>query len=151
MAKKTTTNIVEVWSWLVNVMEEGSLNAVEQATLFHIIAKINRNLWKPAKINTKIIAAAINKDHRTVKTAIQKIINLKILTETEGEYYLGDQFKNNTVHAGNDEPRFNFKREGNVTADSDADSNTDNRSGNSESAGNVKNAGASSRRRQIFN
>ena len=151
MAKKTATNIVEVWSWLVNVMEEGSLNAVEQATLFHVIAKLNRNLWKPAKINTKIIAAAINKDPRTVKTAIQKIVNLKILRETEGEYYLGEQFKNHTIPTDSDEPRFSFKRGGNVTADSDANHDTDNGRGTAEGVGTVKGVGTAGRRRKIFN
>lgn len=108
MAKKTATNIVEVWNWLINVMESGELTATEQAALVHVIARINRNMWTPTKINPKLIAAAIDKDARTVKTALSKIVNLNILTMKDGVYYLGN-VRNNKIPANDDGGKLHFR------------------------------------------
>lgn len=108
MSRKTATNIVEVWNWLINVLESGELTATEQAALVHVIAKINRNMWTPTKINPKLIAAAIDKDARTVKTALSKIVSLNILTEEEGAYYIGS-VKHNQIPDSDTGKHFQFR------------------------------------------
>lgn len=93
MAKKANLSIVDIWNWLVNeVLETGELNANEQATLIHIVAKINRNIWRPVKINSKVIAAAIGRDNRTVQTAINKLVDLNILQQSEGGISIGAKY-----------------------------------------------------------
>lgn len=84
MAKKTPTTIVEVWNKkLVPKVESGELTAIEQLTLFYLAISLNRNFWEPAKVNAAMIAAAMNKDKRTIQKAIRHLIELKIVFETE--------------------------------------------------------------------
>ena len=84
-------NIVDCWNWFFTIANSGDLNATEQAVLVHIIGHINRNIWSDTKIDSKIIAAAISKDVRTVKAAIKKLVKLNIIVETEGGYNIGQQ------------------------------------------------------------
>lgn len=156
MAKKTATNIVEVWNWLINVLEGGELTATEQAALVHVIARINRNMWTPTKINPKLIAAAIDKDTRTVKTALSKIVSLNILTEEEGVYYLGNIKRNPIPDSGRSERNFQFKNQHDISSDV-ANRNTSDDDGtagarpNTAGDGNSEQAQPASKRRKLFN
>lgn len=153
MARKTATNIVEVWNWLINVLEDGTLSATEQAVLVHVIAKLNRNLWEPTKINAKLIAAAVDKDPRTIKAALAKFVDLKILNINEEAYYFGEQFKHNPIPSA-DTGRFRFRAgtgKGNAGKTEGAVDATDSAGGRTESAGVVEDAEHSGSRRKLFN
>lgn len=107
MTKRTPTNIVEVWNWLINVLESDTLTATEQAILVHVIAKFNRTLWTPTALNKKMLAAAVNKDTRTITAALAKFVDNEILTETEGVYYLAN-VEHNTIPARSATAKFQF-------------------------------------------
>lgn len=93
MAKTTPTTIVEVWNkTIVPALESGDLSATEQAVLVHIAIALNRNLWSPMKINAKLIAAATDKDRRTVTSAINHIAELGIITNDSGVINFGKQY-----------------------------------------------------------
>ena len=153
MARKTATNIVEVWNWLINVLEDGTLTATEQAVLVHVIAKLNRNIWEPTKVNAKLIAAAVDKDPRTVKAALAKFVDLKILSINEEAYYFGEQFKHNPIPSA-DTGRFRFRAgagKGNAGKAEGAVDGTDSGDGHTESDGTAEGAEPAGNRRKLFN
>lgn len=90
---KLKISIVDVWNWLANeILESGELNANDQAVLFQVIAKINRNLWRPVKITPRIVAAAISRDTRTVKNSLEKLEKLGILKSSEAGEEIGGKY-----------------------------------------------------------
>lgn len=90
MAKKNSISIVTVWSWLINLFDTNILTSSEQLVLIHLIKFINRNFWKPIKIEPQIIAKSTNKDNRTVKKALTSLINKNFVTFDEKEgYFIG--------------------------------------------------------------
>lgn len=90
MAKKNSLSIVTAWNWFVNVTDTNILTSSEQLILIHLIKFINRNFWKPIKIEPQILAKSTNKDNRTVKKALSMLINKNFITKNEkGEYFIG--------------------------------------------------------------
>lgn len=90
MAKKNSLSIVTAWSWFVNTTDTNILTSSEQLILIHLIKFINKNFWKPIKIEPQILAKSTNKDNRTVKKALTMLINKKFITKNEkGEYFIG--------------------------------------------------------------
>lgn len=90
MAKKNTLSIVTAWNWFINITDTNILSSSEQLVLIHLIKFINRNFWKPIKIEPQILAKSTNKDNRTVKKALSTLINRGFITLTEeGGYFIG--------------------------------------------------------------
>ena len=87
--KLSKINLVMAWQWLERELDERDLTATQQLTLFHLLIKLNRNFWKPARVSMNKLAVACNKDKRTVKKAIAELIELGLVVEIEGGYYLG--------------------------------------------------------------
>lgn len=84
MSKKQLS-IVDVWTWFTNTLDSQNLTSSEQLTMLHLIKHINRNFWQPIKISTNALARSINKDARTVKTALSSLFK-KNLIYSENDY-----------------------------------------------------------------
>ena len=150
-------NIVDIWNKFFQLANSGTLSANEQITLVHIIGHINRNMWKETKIEKKIIAAAISKDVRTVKTAIKKLVNLGIITETEGGFNIGGQpkpkqsRKRAAISKSARDDKTNYDEEQHSESDEEQQPATGiDRGRNSTSRDNVRIPATSTRRRRIF-
>lgn len=90
MAKKNSLSIVTAWNWFVSVTDTNILTSSEQLILIHLIKFINRNFWKPIKIEPQILAKSTNKDNRTVKKALTTLINKNFITKNEeGALFIG--------------------------------------------------------------
>lgn len=90
MAKKNQLSIVTAWNWFVYISDTNILTSSEQLILIHLIKFINRNFWKPIKIEPQILAKSTNKDNRTVKKALTTLINKNFITKNEkGELFIG--------------------------------------------------------------
>lgn len=121
--KSLKINLVTAWQWLEKELEERDLTANQQLTLFHLFIKINRNFWKPARVSLNKLAAACNKDKRTVKKAIDDLIELGLIIETEGGYYIGfgNVEQNNRITTQNRQRNGEIESSGNVAARGSAD------------------------------
>lgn len=86
MAKKESINIVTAWNWAIDQMTDNEISASEQLTLFWVMSRLNRNNWQPTKINIAIISALMRMDKRTVKKAMQGLIDKNIISESKGVY-----------------------------------------------------------------
>lgn len=106
---KKNLSIVDAWNWFVNVTDFNILTSSEQLILIHLIKFINKNFWKPVKLEPSILAKSTNKDHRTVKKALTMLINKGFVTKNqEGEYFIGiyKSIQPNTVQK--EDRYFNF-------------------------------------------
>lgn len=111
MAKKNQLSIVNAWNWFVNVTDTNILTSSEQLVLIHLIKFINRNFWKPIKIEPQILAKSTNKDNRTVKKALTTLINKGFITQSEGGYFIGiNQNNSATVPTQSPNQFFDFKQ-----------------------------------------
>lgn len=82
MANKKMS-IVIAWNWFVNVIDTNILTSSEQLIIVHLIKYLNRNYWKPVKIEPQILAKSTNKDNRTVKKALSTLINKGFIIQTK--------------------------------------------------------------------
>lgn len=87
--KSSRINLVTAWQWLERELDERDLTATQQLTLFHLFIKINRNFWKPARISLNKLAVACSKDKRTIKKSLEELIELGLVVESEGGYFIG--------------------------------------------------------------
>lgn len=147
-------NIVETWNDFFTIANSGALNGNEQIVLIHIIGHINRNMWRDTKIDLKIIAAAISKDVRTVKNSVKKLLNLGIITESEGGYNFGKQPQSKPRKS---KKRDSVSKQPTNTSKSNSDEETNNESEeqidgreNTTSGDNVGIVATSTRRRRVF-
>lgn len=98
MAKKNQLSIVTAWNWFIYITDTNILTSSEQLILIHLIKFINRNFWKPVKLEPQILAKSTNKDNRTVKKALSTLINKGFITESEGGYFIGINQTNSQTH-----------------------------------------------------
>ena len=86
---KSKVNIVSAFTWLSNCLDTQTLSASEQLVLLHLVKYLNRNFWKATSLSNHMLAKAIGKDDRTVKTALNKLIDKKLVVKKGGELYIG--------------------------------------------------------------
>lgn len=110
MAKKNSLSIVSAWNWLINVIDTNILTSSEQLVLLHLIKFINRNFWKPIKLDPTVLAKSTNKDNRTVKKALSTLITKGFVTQSEGGYFIGiNQTDSAELNSNSTIPVFDFK------------------------------------------
>lgn len=88
MASKKKS-IVDVWTWFTNVLDTNNLSASEQLVMLHLIKHINRNFWEPINITTNALARSVNKDARTVKTALSSLLKKSLIHQDGDNLQLG--------------------------------------------------------------
>lgn len=88
MANKKKS-IVDVWTWFTNVLDTNNLTASEQLVMLHLIKHINRNFWEPVNITTNALARSVNKDARTVKTALTSLFKKSLIQQDGDNLQLG--------------------------------------------------------------
>ena len=110
MSKKKLS-IVDAWNWFVTITDFNILTSSEQLVLIHLIKFINKNFWKPVKIEPSILAKSTNKDNRTVKKALTTLTNKGfIIRDTEGGYFIGINNPTNESDGNSDSHQyFDFK------------------------------------------
>jgi len=87
---KKKFSIVDAWNWFVNLTEMNILTSSEQLVLIHLIKFINKNFWKPVKLEPTILSKSTNKDNRTVKKALTMLINKGFVIQNQnGGYFIG--------------------------------------------------------------
>lgn len=88
MAKKSL-NIIAAFTWLSNCLDTQNLSASEQLVLLHLVKFLNRNFWKATTLSQHMLAKAIGKDDRTVKTALKKLTEKGLVIQSGGEIHIG--------------------------------------------------------------
>lgn len=86
---KTRINLYSVYKWWWDILDTSDIPSTEQLAMFHMIQLINRNFWADTKISLNKLSAAMMKDKRTVKKALENLVELGYLIEKEGEYNVG--------------------------------------------------------------
>lgn len=88
MEKKSSMNLITAFNWVVRKLDSADIPASQQLALFHILARINANFFKPTPISINKLAAQMCVSKRTAKAALNALVDSKLIKETEGGYTL---------------------------------------------------------------
>lgn len=86
---RSSLNIVSAFTWLSNCLDTQNLSSSEQLVLVHLVKFLNRNFWKSTAISQHMLAKAIGKDDRTVKNALNKLVEKNLVVMIGGEIHIG--------------------------------------------------------------
>lgn len=89
MAKKRALDLIAVFNWAFNIIDNDDIPAAEQLTLMHVINRANRAFFRPIPISAAKLAASMCKDKRSVVKAVESLESRGIIVKTEGGYVLG--------------------------------------------------------------
>ena len=86
---KTRINLYSVYKWWWDILDTSDIPSTEQLTMFHMIQLINRNFWADTKVSINKLSAAMMKDKRTVKKALDNLVELGYLISKGDGYNVG--------------------------------------------------------------
>lgn len=85
MAKKS---LINVWQWWDMKLLQFEIPSSEQLLIFHLIRLLNKTFWAPAQISINKFAAEMKCDKRTVKKALDSVIEKGLVINTKNGYLL---------------------------------------------------------------
>lgn len=105
MANKNNKSM-QIWTafqWVFETIEQIDLLPSQQLALFHILGRVNRNFWKATPISLNKLSASMSMDKRTVKKAVDVLLDLGLVKLSKEGYVLGYSRKSVVDDAENSE------------------------------------------------
>lgn len=95
MAKKS---LINVWQWWDLKLLQHEIPSSEQLLIFHLIRLLNKTFWSPAQISINKFAAEMKCDKRTVKKALDAVIEKGLVISTKNGYLLNIEDTQNVIY-----------------------------------------------------